>query len=262
MNTPTPRPPPPRVGFFGWLKRALALGLLVLLGALGLWIWQQGHEREILRQIVSRLTAEQRVAEVVVEDLARGPDGRVAQLTLKILELDPAGRPLTPRRCTFTKNDVIHFEALVVRLDDRLVMEGEGRSVHLFRRAFALSPDDQTYEACDINRPMEVPGGYALQSTEREVAEGEARFWRTFWELALDEERRQQAGVKNAQIEAPATRFVPDMVYRLVLEADGGLSIQASPVPAILRPDRPPLESAPRPEGPPRAAPPEPGPTP
>jgi len=246
------------VGFFGWLKRGVALLLLVLLGALGLWIWQGIREKDILRQIVSRLTAEQRVAEVVVEDLVPGPDGRPAQLTLKILELDPAGKPLEPRRCTFTKNDVIHFEALVVRLDDRLVMEGEGRSVHLFRRAFALSPKDNTYEACDINRPDEVPGGYALRSADREVSEGEARFWRTFWELALDEERRQQAGVKNAQIEAPATRFVPEMVYRLVLEADGGLSIQASPVPAILKSERPRLETAPRPEGP--AAPPRPAP--
>jgi hypothetical protein len=250
MATPSTRPPPPRVGFFGWLKRLLALLLLALLGALGLWYWQGEHEKEILRQIVSRLTAEQRVAEVVVEDLVPGPDGRPTQLTLKILELDPSGKPLEPRRCTFTKNDVIHFEALVVRLDDRLVMEGEGHSVHLFRRAFALSPQDNTYEACDINRPDEVPGGYALKSTDRAVSETEARFWRTFWELALDEERRQQAGVKNAQIEAPATRFVPEMVYRLVLEADGGLTIQASPVPAILKTDRPRLETVPGPEAP------------
>jgi hypothetical protein len=41
--------------------------------------------------------------------------------------------------------------------------------------------------------------------------------------------------VKNAQIEAPATRFVPDKIYRLVLEHDGGLYIQASPVPEILK---------------------------
>jgi hypothetical protein len=241
-------PPPRRVGFFGWLKRILALLLLTVLGAAGFWVWERHRETEILKQIVARLTADSRVAEVVVEDHQKDAEGRLASLTLKILEFDVHGKPLTPRRCTFTKNDVIHFEALVIRLDDRLVMEGEGKSVHLFRRAFALSPTDRTYEACDINLPQEVPGGYAIQGAGGELAAGEQRFWRAFWELALDEERRAQAGVKNAQIEAPATRFVPDMVYRLRLEADGGLFLDATPVPAILRQPR--LEPPPRPEAP------------
>jgi hypothetical protein len=240
--------PQKRVGFFGWLKRLIALCFLVALGIGGYWIWDRWNEAEILKQIVARLTTDRRVAEVAVEDYQKDAAGALASLTLKIVEFDAAGKPAKPVMCHFTKNDIVHFEALVVRLDDKLVMDGQGKSVHLFRRAFALSPTDNSYEACDINKPMEVPGGYALQTTDRDVVEGEARFWRSFWQLALSEEQRQAAGVRNAQIEAPATRFVPDMLYRLQLEADGGLFISASPVPEVLK--KPVLQAPPRPEEP------------
>jgi hypothetical protein len=54
----------------------------------------------------------------------------------------------------------------------------------------------------------------------------------------LDPTLREQAGVKNAQVEAPATRFVEDMIYRIVLEHSGGLRIEATPIPEILKGER------------------------
>jgi hypothetical protein len=223
------------VGFFGWIKRLFLLALLAALGAGGYWFYQRQQEVEVLKQVVGRLTAEERVAEVLVEDYQKDPTGKAPRIKLKILEFDTAGQPLKPVYCTFSANDVIHFEALVIRLDERLVMEGQGKSVYLFRRAFALDEHGNTYESCDINRPNEIPGGYSLGSADPKVAEVEQRFWKSFWVFALDEKRRQEAGIRNAQLEAPATRFVPDMIYKLYLEHDGGLHIDASPVPAILK---------------------------
>lgn len=234
MNQYTQTPKRP-LGLIGWLKRIVLLLLLGAAAAVGYWFYQSQREVEVLKKIVSRLTAEQRVAEVWVEEHQPGTADSPGKIRLKVLEYDSQGKALGPVYCTFSLNDVIHFEALVIRLNDELIMEGQGKSIYLFRRAFALDDKGDRYESCEINRPMEIPGGYSLGSSERRVTEIERERWKMFWTYALDEERRKDAGVKNAQIEAPATRFVPDKIYRLILEHDGGLYIQARSVPEILK---------------------------
>lgn len=224
-----------RVGLLGWIRRILSLCVLGMVGAGGWWFYQYQQESEVLRKIVTRLTAEERVADVWVDDYVPGENGRSKKIRLKVLEYASDGRPLTPVYCDFSLNDVIHFEALVIRLNDDLIMQGKGKSVYLFRRAFALDDQGNTYESCDLNPPMKVPGGYRIGLSERKLSTIENEYWRSFWEFALDEKRRDDAGIKIAQIEAPATRFLPDNIYRLILERDGGMYIKASKVPEILK---------------------------
>lgn len=236
------------VGFFGWLKRLLMLLILAALGYGGWWYYQSEREKEILEGIIGRLTSERRVAEVWVEQISQQESGDRERIKLKILEYDVDGRPLKPVYCTFSLNNVIHFEALVIRLSDELVKGGEGKSIHLFRRAYALDDRGNTYEACELTRPNEVPGGYRLAATDPRASEVERRYWQSFWNYALDEKLRAEAGVRNAQIEAPATRFTSEKIYRLYLETDGGLTIQAGPVPEILKGERLPIDSPVKPE--------------
>ena len=42
-------------------------------------------------------------------------------------------------------------------------------------------------------------------------------------------------GIKNAQIEAPGTKFIKGILYTLKIEHDGGLRIDAQPLPKILQ---------------------------
>ena len=46
-----------RVGFFGWIRRIVMLLALAAIAAGGWWFYQGRQEVEILKQIVSRLTA-------------------------------------------------------------------------------------------------------------------------------------------------------------------------------------------------------------
>lgn len=224
-----------KIGFMGSIRRLFVLVLLGVAGYLGFQFYQGMRETEVLKSMISRLTAEDRVAEVWVKDYEKDASGRPSKLTIKILEKDGEGKSLPPVFCTFSLNDIIHFEALVIRLNDDLVMNGEGKSIYLFRRAYALQEGGSIYESCDINKPMEVPEGYALGNTDRYVSEVEKKYWRSFWDYALDPTKRTEAGVKNAQIEAPATRFVSNVIYKIILEHDGGLRIEANPIPDILK---------------------------
>lgn len=224
-----------KMGIRGLVGRLVMLGLLAVGGFFGYDYYQKWRETEVLKQIISRLTADRRVADVWVKEYERGPDGAPQKVVLKVLEKDAEGTPLSPVLCTFSLSDIIHFEALVIRLSDKIVMDGKGRSIHLFRRAYALEEGGDTYESCELNAPMEVPKGYALESQDPRVSQIERRYWKRFWEYALDPKSREKAGVKNAQIEAPATRFVADKIYRIILENDGGLRIEANDIPDILK---------------------------
>ncbi|MBZ0166308.1 MAG: hypothetical protein K8I00_05825, partial [Candidatus Omnitrophica bacterium] len=64
--------------------------------------------------------------------------------------------------------------------------------------------------------------------------EYEAELWRDFWNHALNPTTQQTGGIKNAQIEAPGTMFVPGVLYTIRIEHDGGLRIDASPLSPIL----------------------------
>lgn len=236
------------VGFFGWIKRLAMLVILSAMGYGGWWYYESEREKEVLHGIIDRLSSESRVADVWVEEISKTESGDTDTLRLKILEYDVDGKPLTPVFCTFSLNNVIHFEALVIRLNDELVQGGEGKSIHLFQRAFALEQGGNTYESCTLNQPHEVPGGYRLPTSDARASEVERRYWKAFWDYALDPEKREAAGVRNAQLEAPATKFMPDKIYRLALETDGGLTIQANPVPEILKGEHVKIHGKPKPE--------------
>lgn len=216
-------------------RRFVTLLVLAGLAGAGYWYYQLMREKEVLEQIISRLNSEDRVAQVWVKEYVRDAGGKPTKVVIKILEQDAQGQSLKPVFCTFSVNDIIYFEALVIRLSDEVVMAGKGKSIHLFRRAFALNDSGNTYESCDMNTPHKVPEGYRIDADDRFVTEVEQKYWRLFWRYALDDKARDEGLVKNAQIEAPATRFVPDHIYRIILEHDGGLRIEATPIPAILK---------------------------
>ena len=63
----------------------------------------------------------------------------------------------------------------------------------------------------------------------------EEKLWKRFWEYALNPKEAGKVGIKNAQIEAPGTKFIPGMIYTIKIEHDGGLRIDAKPVTPILK---------------------------
>ncbi len=90
-------------------------------------------------------------------------------------------------------------------------------------------PNTKEYE---ITKSYEIPQGYRLEG-KRDSFEKE--LWERFWEYALSPEKAKEKGVKNAQIEAPGTMFVPGMLYKIKIEHDGGIRIDVSELPLILK---------------------------
>jgi hypothetical protein len=87
----------------------------------------------------------------------------------------------------------------------------------------------QEYPLAMVN---EVPEGYKIDGPRNPLEE---RLWKEFWAYALDSQKAISQGIKNAQIEAPGTKFIPGMLYTIKIEHDGGLRIDAQPLPSILK---------------------------
>ena len=236
------------------VKNVALLALCFVLGYQGYkLVGQYIHENAVLKQIITRLEADSRAAEVLVTGVNYSEAEQKTYTTIKFLEYDSQGNPLEPKYFTFSGN-IIQFQSLVVRFDDIHIRQADhlkDKSAYLFWKVFML--DGKNTQEYDITKIHEVPQGYKLEAGQRPPegrgppAEGrdnpvETRFWARFWEYALDPSPQGASGrmaklegIKNAQIEAPGTMFVPGILYTIKIEHDGGLRIDASPLAGILR---------------------------
>jgi hypothetical protein len=193
------------------------------------------NERTVLKQIIARLAADSRIAEVIVTESQYSADIDKTRTTIKFVEYDASGIPLEPHYFTFSDN-LLQFQSLVIRFDDDFVKHGVSnreKSAYIFWKVFHL--DGVKTEEYELTTMNTVPEGYRIST---ELNRTEEIWWERFWDIALDKEKRSRLGIKNAQIEAPGTRFVPGKLYTLYIEHDGGIRIDVDDVPQIMRGER------------------------
>ncbi len=207
------------------------VGVAAMLAA-GMWIYRWVEEGRVLRQVIERLSADSRAAEVVVTKTELDETTRKVKTTIKFLEYDANGSPLPAKYFTFQGN-VIQFQSLVIRFQDKFVRAGDklrGKSAYLFLKAFVL--EGSRTQEFEITPTAGIPSGYKVPG---KISEFERQLWTEFWKYALDPEARERSGIKNAQIEAPGSLFLPGTIYTLKIEPDGGLRIDTRPIPEILK---------------------------
>ena len=205
-----------------------ALVSVVLIGwAVSVWM----HQDKVLNEIIARLQADSRIAEVLVTGVNFDEESHQTFTTIKFLEYNSSGKPLEPKYFTFSGN-IIQFQSLVIRFDDIYIRNGDklrGKSAYLFLKAFML--DGKNTQEFDITKESEIPAGYKVSD---KIDPYETKLWKEFWTYALDPEKAKHSGIKNAQIEAPGTLFVPGNLYTIKIEHDGGIRIDASKLSPIL----------------------------
>jgi hypothetical protein len=217
------------------------LALLVVAGTAGLALQRRGttaaqldeakQKTEQLKQVVRRLEAERRVADVIVT--GQEIEGGVQKTTLLFVEYARDGSTLPARRFTIDGN-VAHIDAIVVKFDRDFVRDDDplrGHSLALFTRLYGENqPPDKGFR---IDPPGETPNVY--RAPDPYVTDFERELWADFWRLADDEAYRKSRGVRVAQGEGVWVPFHPDKLYTLTLDADGGLNITSSPLKGIYR---------------------------
>ncbi|MBU0548816.1 MAG: hypothetical protein KJ838_00615 [Candidatus Omnitrophica bacterium] len=218
------------------MKKFIRFLIIVLLICAGVVAYQFVirfiNENRILRQVITRLEADSRIAEVLVTDVHYNEETGKKSTTIKFLEYDTKQRPLKAKYFTFPGN-IIQFQSLVVRFDDLYIRNNaalRGKSAYIFWKVFML--DGKNTVEYEITKIDAIPQGYKIDNLNHPFEE---KLWSKFWDYALNPQEAKRIGIKNAQIEAPGTMFIPGTFYTIKIEHDGGIRIDAQPLPEILK---------------------------
>lgn len=225
------------------LSKIGGLSLLILVIGGGVLYWQSRdtaqqqiielkQKNEVLQQFVARLSAERRVADVLVLDKSTTPQG-VTRRTLLFVEYDRAGQAMDPRQFV-VEGEMTHIDAMVIQFDRQYVGSGDalrGQSIALFTRIYGdrQNPAD----APGIDEPGKIPLLY--RSTDPRLAAFEQELWSEFWHLADNPERAAERGVRVAFGQGVWGPLERDKLYTLTLDHAGGLTLQVEPLKAIYR---------------------------
>ncbi len=213
------------------MKKAVAIAVLAFLALAAFFAWDYFQREAMLReqirqyqQVVARLDAEYRVAQVIVRDQTTDASGQL-QTTIEFRELDRQGNPLPPVTATLSGAEA-YFEALVVKFENKYVEQGEalrGKSIILFRRMFGSATAPDAGVPIDPAASDGVPSLYRVAASPSDM---EIRLWARFWYYANHpREAQDQFGVRVMQLEAVGTRVYPNMTYELNVENDGGINL-------------------------------------
>lgn len=174
---------------------------------------------------LSRLKAERRVAKIWVAEQNTSSSGNL-RTKLNFMEVDKEGEPLTSKEF-WIEGKSAYIDTLVIKFDGKLVQEGDpqrGHSIALFKRIF--DENHSPVEGDALNSEGQIP---------LSIAPYEKELWSNFTKLMNDPAYAKAMGVRVAQKEAVARDFDKGMIYKVTLEANGGLNIIPEPMSPEMR---------------------------
>jgi len=216
---------------FGLLRsRVFDVFIVLGLAATGGFFWSTVRsvealfeKNEALQRSLARLQEEEVLAYTWLLD-APG----TGQLRMVWLEVPAVGTDSPEFRVLELSGTEFYGEGLVVKFPGRLVADGEGRAMLLWRRAFGSAQAPVT--GVELARPGAAPERYR-DWLDVEVDQGSReRFWEALWGLAHDPEELSGLGIEAVYGNAVSVRPRPGFFYTIKLSATGGLSMTTRPM--------------------------------
>ena len=174
-------------------------------------------ENRALKQAISNLSGESQIgyAKVIAQEMR---DGEL-YTTLKFVETARDDKLETILEKKFTiVGDVIHFDALIVKFGNKMVMDGRTRALYLWRRVYGEQMTPQ--EGYAIEEPGTEPKRYsdlfkALPIKHREM------FWSSIWDLANDPEKLAKYDIEAIYGTAVYTKLRSGLIYVFKINSTG-----------------------------------------
>ena len=174
-------------------------------------------ENKQLKQAISNLTQEDQIgyAKVISQETKEGK----LFTTVQFVETarDDKLKKILEKDCTI-EGDIVHFDALIVKFSDKLVMDGKERAMYLWRRVYGekMAPE----KGFKIEEPNSEPARYKdilkmLPVKQREI------FWSAIWDLANDPERLKMHGITAVYGNAVYSKLQKGFVYIFKINSAG-----------------------------------------
>lgn len=149
-------------------------------------------ENKQLKQAIANLTEEEQIGYAKV--LSQRDEGGRQLTTIRFVETARGDKTKVILQKEYTiEGNIVHFDALIVKFDDKMVADGKSRALYLWRRVYGekMPPG----EGFAIEEPGAEPKRYsglleALPIKHREL------FWSAIWDLANDSDKLREHGIK------------------------------------------------------------------
>ena len=182
-------------------------------------------ENKELKKAITSLTVEDQIGYAKVISQERR-EGRLFT-TIKFVETARNDKLKKVLERDFTiEGDIIHFDALIVKFGDKMVMDGRKKALYLWRRVY--SENTAPEKGLMIEEPGKEPERYAdllklLPVKKRDL------FWTGIWELANDPEKLKEYDIEAVYGNVVYSKLKKGFVYVFKISATGQLYPETVP---------------------------------
>ncbi|MFA6224063.1 MAG: hypothetical protein WC647_17315 [Desulfomonilaceae bacterium] len=248
-----------RGGIVGRVVAMIAL-LVITLVVYVLWavlpnITKLLTENKQLRLAITNLTQEDTIgyAKVIWQGERDGYPG-VKFTRLVFVETDRNNKSKEVLRKEYEiEGDVIHFDALIVKFGNKVVMDGKEKALYLWRRVYGdhTSPDQGFPIETEGTEPERYSGlleegSKSLTVFQRLVnplfAPQKDKFWSEIWKLSHDKDKLIDIGVAAIYGNVVYNQMIQGKIYVFKISPNGNLFPEE-----ILDPSPPPIPQSPPP---------------
>ncbi len=184
-------------------------------------------ENKKLKQALTNLTEEGKIGYAKVLSQQTDEKGNVISTTLRFVETARGDGLTKLLEKEFTiPGDIVHFDALIVKFGNNMVMDGKKRSLYLWRRIYGegLAPQD----GFAIEEHGVEPQSYKDLLRELPVKQREL-FWLSIWDLANNPDALRQYDIEAIYGNVTYTKLKKGLIYMFNLTATGQIYPQVIP---------------------------------
>lgn len=211
------------------MKKIAGLILIAVLATGGVFLWRSssGHrtiqqlltENKELQKSISNLSFEQQIGYAKVLDQEWREGRQFTRLVFVQTSADDPSQTVLKKEVEI-EGDIAHFDALVVRFGNELVMDGRERAICLWRRLYGekMRPE----EGFVIEEEGTEPVQYAKICSALSIRD-RALFWNEMWALSNDPKRLESLGINAVYGNVVYRQMRPGLIYVFKLSSTGAL---------------------------------------
>ena len=182
-------------------------------------------ENKQLKQAITNLMQEDQIgyAKVISQETKEGK----LFTTVKFVETarDDKLKKILEKDCTI-EGDIIHFDALIVKFGDKMVMDGRSRALYLWRRVYGekMTPEN----GFAIEQQGAEPERYKDLLKILPVKE-RGLFWSAIWDLANNPESLKMHGIAAIYGNVTYSKLTKGFVYIFKINSAGQIHPEVVP---------------------------------
>ncbi|MHC4727861.1 MAG: hypothetical protein ACYS17_11605 [Planctomycetota bacterium] len=182
-------------------------------------------ENKHLKKAITNLTREEQIGYAKV--ISQKTIDEKLFTTIKFVETARDDKLKTILEKEYTiEGDIIHFDALIVKFGNKMVMDGTTKALYLWRRVYGekMTPE----EGFVIEQPSTEPQRYRDLLKALPIKQSQM-FWSNIWDLANDQKKLKEYDIEAVYGNVVYTRLSKGLIYVFKIDSTGQVTPETVP---------------------------------